>query len=666
MTMSNDVHIKITADKPDGTGIKDVNDDLDDLKKKSKDTIPVIDGLTKSIGSTGKEMTATDRQLASLNDSIAISKDKLEGLARSFADTNDSAQKIDISKAMTKVQSDISAATKAKKIIVDAEPKIPPGALRGLTSDLTSTVKQAVAMWKPLVATGVAAIAPLLGSAIAGGIIGGAGLGGVVGGFMLVQDDPRVIGAFGGLASRVGDRLKNAAQPFVDTTVRGIATVETSLNRINFEGIFKKAATFVQPLSAALGHVAEDLGSGFGSLVQVADPVIQRISKGLADIGGAAKDGMESLTDNADTAADSLGVLLDTVKTTTTVTFGLVNGLTELKAKFDETAGGVFAFDSGLRILNAIFNDNNGTKWVDPVDNFNNAVANGTTTVDAYGQAITSAGASLGELASQTLAASNASLSLFDSVTSVGAAEDKVTETINKHNNSLDATTKKGRANREALSGLVGALNQNYDAYVKVNGAGEAADGVATANYKSFMNTAHAAGIGADAAADYAKKLGLIPPKKDTKINANTHDAAARISALQGQIDRLRGKTVTIRTVITGGSLAGSVHVSGAGGSGTQVKAAGGISGSANGASASGLTWVGEQGPELRSLEPGTRVWSAGDSARMAKQASGDDGPMQVLVKLDPRQDPFVQALLKALRFEINGQGGDVQTVLGT
>jgi hypothetical protein len=50
-------------------------------------------------------------------------------------------------------------------------------------------------------------------------------------------------------------------------------------------------------------------------------------------------------------------------------------------------------------------------------------------------------------------------------------------------------------------------------------------------------------------------------------------------------------------------------------------KAAGGIAGAASGGVRSNLTWVGEHGPELLDLAPGSRVWSNPDSKRMAGQA---------------------------------------------
>jgi hypothetical protein len=112
-------------------------------------------------------------------------------------------------------------------------------------------------------------------------------------------------------------------------------------------------------------------------------------------------------------------------------------------------------------------------------------------------------------------------------------------------------------------------------------------------------------------------------------------------------------------------------------------KAAGGIvGGAASGGIRSNLTWVGEQGPELVNLAPGTRVWSNPDSRRMQQQAWASmlneprgataRGGAAVAVG---RREPVVlelrssgsdidELLLRILRKAIKNRGGDVQFVL--
>ncbi|MGW4541601.1 hypothetical protein ACWEOP_27505 [Streptomyces chartreusis] len=116
-------------------------------------------------------------------------------------------------------------------------------------------------------------------------------------------------------------------------------------------------------------------------------------------------------------------------------------------------------------------------------------------------------------------------------------------------------------------------------------------------------------------------------------------------------------------------------------------KAGGGIVGAAaSGGLRSGLTWVGEQGPELVNLLPGTRVWSNPDSRRMQQQAwtsmlnepqgrSGQyagprsgGGVQEVRIVLDVRtgdRNQLAEYLVDTLRREIRARGGNVQQVMG-
>lgn len=90
----------------------------------------------------------------------------------------------------------------------------------------------------------------------------------------------------------------------------------------------------------------------------------------------------------------------------------------------------------------------------------------------------------------------------------------------------------------------------------------------------------------------------------------------------------------------------------------------GGVKGAASGRTSGGLTWTGEDGPELLNLPPGTGVHTAGDSARMAAQMGG--GSAEVVVGFDKSGlTGLALALMETLRAEIAHSGGNVQRVLG-
>ena len=114
-------------------------------------------------------------------------------------------------------------------------------------------------------------------------------------------------------------------------------------------------------------------------------------------------------------------------------------------------------------------------------------------------------------------------------------------------------------------------------------------------------------------------------------------------------------------------------------------KAAGGIVGAAaSGGIRSNLTWVGEQGPELLDLAPGSRVWSNPDSRRMQQQAwasmlneprmrhaqgraavAGAGGRREpIVIELRSSGSDVDEFLLKCLRRAIKARGSDVEFVL--
>ncbi len=99
--------------------------------------------------------------------------------------------------------------------------------------------------------------------------------------------------------------------------------------------------------------------------------------------------------------------------------------------------------------------------------------------------------------------------------------------------------------------------------------------------------------------------------------------------------------------------------------------ASGGIKGAASGMNTSGLTWVGERGPELVSIPTGSTVHSSGDSMRMMRQGmEGAGGGMggTILLRAAPGASRDLMSLIiEGLRYEIDRNGqGSAQRFLGS
>ncbi|MFF1413365.1 hypothetical protein ACFVX6_26920 [Streptomyces sp. NPDC058289] len=156
---------------------------------------------------------------------------------------------------------------------------------------------------------------------------------------------------------------------------------------------------------------------------------------------------------------------------------------------------------------------------------------------------------------------------------------------------------------------------------------------------------------------DAQSRLARTPLDKQAAIRAEISDLLAKIRQAQTAVNSLDSRTVFINTVYR---TFREQHPGG------QAQAHGGIIGAAGGGPRSRMTLVGEQGPELVDLAPGSRVRSNPDSKRIAAGmagAGGTGGPIVVQVMLDGRQ--LAEVLIDPLQAQIGTRGGDVQSVLG-
>lgn len=158
-------------------------------------------------------------------------------------------------------------------------------------------------------------------------------------------------------------------------------------------------------------------------------------------------------------------------------------------------------------------------------------------------------------------------------------------------------------------------------------------------------------------AASAIASLNRIPKSRQATVRANIAQLQQAAATARATIARIQGKTVTINLLYKQSAQPGTA------GNGLGVlKASGGITGAANGATSSGMTWVGEHGPELLQLPPSTRVRSNPDSTRMTGAGGGST---EVVLRIDTAGSALDKTLVEILRKAIRVQGGNVQVVLG-
>jgi phage-related tail protein len=158
--------------------------------------------------------------------------------------------------------------------------------------------------------------------------------------------------------------------------------------------------------------------------------------------------------------------------------------------------------------------------------------------------------------------------------------------------------------------------------------------------------------------ADARARLASAPASKRVAIQGEISDLARKLAAAQRLLNAIDSKTIYLTTV-------NRVINTGGGGRGPNAAMAhGGVVGAAGGGPRSGLTWVGELGPELVDLAAGSTVHSANASRQMMSGASGGSNrPIELVVNLDGRT--IVRQIFDPFRAEIRDKGGNVQQALG-
>ncbi len=195
-------------------------------------------------------------------------------------------------------------------------------------------------------------------------------------------------------------------------------------------------------------------------------------------------------------------------------------------------------------------------------------------------------------------------------------------------NGELNTNSERGRdvltvleQSQQAWAGQAQAM---ADAGVSTNGINQALQG----NQDQLRGVLRAAGLTAPQIQALIAKYGLIPKNITTNVHADTSDALGKVD---GMIRYINGLRASIRVDAFGNTSAlnfGGGRTASATGGVIGSHAYGGISGAATGmASSAGLTWVGEQGPELVSLPIGSTV-TPNSNANSLLQRDGGQAPV--------------------------------------
>lgn len=613
--MSNEIKIEVSSDY-DPSGLRKAREDLKGLQADAK--------------GAAKEVSDLDRQLKGLKDKNVTVKVKVESDA---------------------MPTNMAPGDQTFRIKPKIDDPGPAAAKNFMTKfgDLASTAAGPV--MKVLgnhvgitvgAAAGVAA-GPVLASSLGSALSGALGAGVIGAGVALAVSDDESLQAAGKAAGKkfltgMQDEAKVFAGPIRET----LAGLEPAADRITrkwgeaFDSLAPHTEKFVKDIVSGTERVSDavtNIAKGSGK------DALDGMGTAWKLIADGAGDALEIIADGSPEAADNLTLLSG-------VTGDVMRDTASLLDIMNKAASNSWVTGPVLPLLREHYKDvasETGT-----FSRHTNDAAEAMREAEAAALGQTSA---LEGLAKELKAQADPVFGVIKAQDDLAAAQLKTAEATKEHG--ADSAEAEAALQKQALAALalesnIGKLGDTFDGKLSPSmratfKAAGLTDGAINRLEKQFREAKRA---GEQFARTYRGKAALD----------GARDAKGQLSGLLRDLRNFDG--VWTATMITNYKMVGKPGLGGG-------LATGGIKGAANGGVRSDLTWVGEQGPELVDLAPGSRVHSNPDSQRMASAGGGGGGgPITVNLVVDGAV--LARAMFDPQRDIIRGEfGGDVQAALG-
>lgn len=481
-------------------------------------------------------------------------------------------------------------------------------------------------------------MAPQIGATIGGAIVGGAGLGGVAGGLLVAAQDSRVKVASRNLGEQMSTGLKGAATTMVPAAVEAIEKVKAAWRTTlpTIQSIFQQSAQFVGPLTDSLATAGSRLLEGIDHAISQASPVMEAFGFLFEEVGDSVADAFEMMATESDEGASAIQTLGEWVGDAVRKFGALVMILSEVKGVFDSVGDGIGSVRNWLE---------DHASWLDLT---NDGYEAGSEAAKLYREGVIGAANSsndytnyLEEQRQKQLEASGAAEKHTEALQVLAAEMQKQTDplfnifdlqskVVKAQEDYNKALNEGGPESAKAQKALLAMGRAAFELNTALGNAADGFDGKLTPSMRTALRNA-----GMTESEMNALEKSLI----------RSYNAAKR---WEGTFEQ----TFYVREIITS---KGERTYGGGGGRQAPVMdrgASGKIKGAASGMVTGSLTWVGEQGPELLRLPPGSQVHSNPDSQRMVAGTGGDGaaagGPVVVNLMVD--QQTIAYAILPSLQ----------------
>ena len=634
--MASEVSIRVRATNEAGAALRDAARDAGLLNAS-------VDDLHGTMTALSDKSSKVKQDIGQFDEVVKKHRDSMRELATSYASANNEADKLNIAGQISKIQKELNQQLRVRKIKIEEliEIENTHGVAERLMASLHHDIQAAASrgggggsggggFLSKLIGSGSgiaaqgakigamfgesfgaqagAVASPLIVSVLGGLVSAGAGMAGIGAGIALaIKSDTELQGLGKDLGNDIFGKLTQSAHTaFAEPLKREFAVLSRYGDQItdDWGKAFENLAPYVEPFISEIAGTITKISGAIAGIAGESGPLLEAFTGSIDMIGDSLIGLLDNLTDETEQNATSLEMFGAVVAGTIDLISGLVSILQAVAWPFAEMYKGAKNAGTGMGELAIALGLYDGG-----MHGFRRVTLEGAEAMQQSADAAVAETDALKGLADQLRAQTDPAFALIDAQKQLADANDAYSKAVKKGGKNSDDA-------KDALIDLAKAA-------IGVEAAAEKASGTFDGSVSpALRDTLKAAGLtdskidGVAKAFRTAKKAGDDFSGKYTASVQERGAAAAKaaIASAAAEARRYQGQYIAALKV--------KVSRIDAGFDGPQAKATGGVIGTAaTGATSSGLTWVGEQGPELVSLQPGTRVMSAVDSAR---QGTGD------------------------------------------
>lgn len=537
--------------------VSDVDKDLGKVNKKLDETGKTAARAGDKLSNTGKKAKELGEKLTDTGTKATVAGAKL---SKAFTDKSVQNQikhvenltkKLEAMKNHVKVQVEVDVDDKKLDAKVSKLGKAKAG-FKKLGSQIGDAIGEGATKGleaiskNPALTAGILAAAtvltPILGAAAAAGMVGGAAGIGIIGGIKLASNHPAVKAAAKSLGDFVGERLKDAAAPFVPELVKVLGKARKLFTSVEFDirGIFQSASKYIDPLFEGVSGFLKALLPGLRQAVDAAKPLIEGFKEILPRIGKSLGDAFKKVSTVAPEIKGFVVFLGEGISTAVDFTASFVTFLAK-------------AFGYLVRVANISFTIADSVAgWVpflgDKIGENREKLKEFTAAMDGAGKSSMSTGDSVNalkvkvaaegeaaktaaqknkELWQSTLDLKNQALAAINSEIAFKQAIDNAAVAVKENGKTINTNTTKGRENKSMLTALAAATNTLSNDILAETGSQAKATAAAEKGRKKFIELAEKMGVSKTRAKELADKL-IAVGKTDpnVKISVSGYDSA--------------------------------------------------------------------------------------------------------------------------------------------